>query len=385
MADIPVIVPPSTDDICHDWRWHHQFTIPLLFDDCLSLLQKICALWAKTNEIIESLNEWNEKFNTWATEIERQLTDLYSKYNSLEQRVANNEKEIATIKSTLTDILNRLSSVESTINNLKSRVDTLEKSVTSLQSDMTTVKSQISQLQSDLSALEKRVAALEELLKNLNIIPPVTVYDATETEFKDGVWADWWTWMKKHVLFKEGAPVDSWEFSSNLYYWDSVTHLPHFFQIGQLAQPVTLIKMPFIAVCKNVITTSDIPSLTDIASIAPHFHLNAFTPSDGFFNFQLTKEFGNTMDEVKFQTSYIPFLPSDSILFKSYYPTTGSTPHIELINNINCGVRVQIPHSGTSGYLCVASDVLICGLLPSSDDRSTRHWDLYIYAIAENG
>lgn len=379
---IPYIETLKNDnDTVH---WCHQFTIPLLFDDCLSLLQKVCALWAKLNDVITALNKFNDDFNKWASGIESQLSDLYSKYTALESRVTKVEGQISDIYSQLTTLKESLSALTNRVSTLEGKVDTLETVVQSLKNQMDSISNQVSQLRTDLSALESRVSALEELLKNLNIIPPVTVYEASETDFKNTVWADWWAWMKTHLTFKEGAPIGSWEFSPNLYYWDTVTSLPHMFQIGQLAQPVTLIKMPFIAVCKNVITTADVPSLSTIANIAPHFNLNAFTPSDGFFNFKLTKEFGNTMDEVKFQTSYIPFLPAESILFKSFYPTSGS-PYIELINNINCGVRVQIPHSGTDGLLCVASDALICGLLPSSDDKSSRHWDLYIYAIAENG
>lgn len=382
MSDIPKFV-----DMHPDYRgvhWYHQFTIPLLFDDCLSLLQKVCALWAKLNEVIEALNKFNDDFNKWASGIESQISDLYSKYTALENRVSKNESDIASIYKQLTTLKESLTALTNRVSTLEGKVDTLETVVQSLKTEISSISNHVSQLRADLTALENRVAALEELLKNLNIIPPVTVYEASRSEFESGVWADWWGWMKKHVTFKEGAPVGKWVFSQNLYYWDTVTSLPHIFQIGQLAQPVTLIKMPFIAVCKNVISSSDVPSLSTIANVAPHFNLNAFTPSDGFFNFALTKEFGNTMDEVKFQTSYIPFLPKDSILFKSFYPTDGS-PYIELINNINCGVRVQIPHSGTSGYLCVASDALICGLVPSSDDVSSRHWDLYIYAVAENG
>ena len=379
---IPYIETLENDnDTMH---WCHQFTIPLLFDDCLSLLQKVCALWAKLNDVITALNKFNDDFSNWAAGIESQISDLYTKYTALESRVTKTESDISNIYSQLSSLKESLTALTNRVQTLEGKVDTLETVVQSLKTQIDSISNQVSQLRTDLTALENRVAKLEELLKNLNIIPPVTVYDATEAEFRDTVWADWWSWMKTHVTFKEGAPIGSWEFSNNLYYWDTVTHLPHMFQIGQLAQPVTLIKMPFIAVCKNVITTPDVPSLSTIANIAPHFNLNSFTPSDGFFNFTLTKEFGNTMDEVKFQTSYIPFLPAESILFKSFYPTSGS-PYIELISNINCGVRVQIPHSGTSGYLCVASDALICGLLPSSDDKSSRHWDLYIYAIAENG
>ena len=34
MANIPIINPPDKEHL--GFCWHHQFTIPLLFDDCLS-------------------------------------------------------------------------------------------------------------------------------------------------------------------------------------------------------------------------------------------------------------------------------------------------------------------------------------------------------------
>ena len=67
MADIPIINPPDKEHL--EFCWQHQFTIPLLFDDCLSLLQKVCALWAKLNDVIDSLNEFNDQFNIGALSI----------------------------------------------------------------------------------------------------------------------------------------------------------------------------------------------------------------------------------------------------------------------------------------------------------------------------
>ena len=202
---IPYIETLENDnDTMH---WCHQFTIPLLFDDCLSLLQKVCALWAKLNDTITALNTFSEEFNKWATGIESQIKDLYSKYTSLESRVTKTESDISDIYSQLSTLKESLTALTNRVNTLEGKVDTLETVVQSLNTQIDSISNQVSQLRTDLTALENRVAKLEELLKNLNIIPPVTVYDATEAEFKTGVWADWWAWMKKHVTFKEGAPI----------------------------------------------------------------------------------------------------------------------------------------------------------------------------------
>ena len=95
----------------------------------------------------------------------------------------------------------------------------------------------------------------------------------------------------------------------------------------------------------------------------------------------MTAPFGFTMDEIKFQTSYIPFLPTNS---KLYYSRTGGA--VDSIKNINCGVRLQVPSTGTSAKLSVTSDILVMGACPNSVPiTDTTKWDMYIYAVAENG
>ena len=96
MDNIPIINPPDKEHL--GFCWNHQFTIPLLFDDCLSLLQRVCALWAKLNDVIDSLNDFNAEFNSWAKSVEDSLKDLYAKYSALESRVTKNEQDIASIK-----------------------------------------------------------------------------------------------------------------------------------------------------------------------------------------------------------------------------------------------------------------------------------------------
>ena len=82
MDNIPIIKIPEKENL--GFCWNHQFTIPLLFDDCLSLLQKVCALWAKLNDVIDASNKFNDKFNIWAKVVEDSLKDLYAKYETLD-------------------------------------------------------------------------------------------------------------------------------------------------------------------------------------------------------------------------------------------------------------------------------------------------------------
>lgn len=375
MANIPIINPPDKEHL--GFCWHHQFTIPLLFDDCLSLLQKVCALWAKLNDVIDALNEFNNEFNVWAKSVEESLKDLYAKYQALDTRVTNIENELQSIKNELTNIKNNISNIEQRLDNIENRISNVENEITDIKQSISNIENSITQIQADMTALEARVKKLEDLLKNLNIIPPIDIYNATDEEFATGLWANWWNWMKTMLFFKGTATADKWEYSPNVVWWDTTTHLPRYFQLGRVTQPITLCKLPFIAVCKGVF--DHYPTNDDLVANSPHFKDNAFTAANGFFDFELTKPFGYTMDEIKFQTSYIPFLPVSSKLY-SYQIS------IELVKNINCGVRLQVPSTGTAAKLCIASDILILGVCPDSVPITDKtKWDMYIYAVAENG
>lgn len=375
MANIPIINPPDKEHL--GFCWHHQFTIPLLFDDCLSLLQKVCALWAKLNDVIDALNEFNNEFNVWAKSVEESLKDLYAKYQALDTRVTNIEEQLQNIENELNNIKKDITNIEQRLDNVENRLTTVETEINNIKQSIENINNSITQIQADMSALEARVKKLEDLLKNLNIIPPIDIYNATDEDFATGLWANWWNWMKRMLYFKGAATVDMWEYSPNVVWWDTATHLPRYFQLGRVTQPITLCKLPFIAVCKGVF--DHYPTNDDLVANSPHFKDNAFTAGNGFFDFELTKPFGYTMDEIKFQTSYIPFLPVSSKLYS--YQTS-----IDLVKNINCGVRLQVPSTGTTAKLCIASDILILGVCPDSVPITDKtKWDMYIYAVAENG
>lgn len=399
MANIPIINPPDKEHL--GFCWHHQFTIPLLFDDCLSLLQKVCALWAKLNDVIDALNEFNAEFNAWAKSVEESLKDLYAKYQALDTRVTNIENELQSIQTELTNIKNdisnieqrldnvenRLTTVEGDITNIEQRLDNVENRLTTVEGNITNIQQSISNinksieiLESDLTALETRVKKLEDLLKNLNIIPPQTILDLTNN---DSVWATvwgaWWDWFCTNVIdFASGDSKSNWELSNNLKWHDTVTKPKRTIQIGYLGQPVALVKLPFIAVRKSVWTSK--PTIEQINSVAPNFKADALYPANGFFNLTLTQEFGYTMDEVKLMTSYIPFLTKDSTIVKidNKWAYTSFA--------VQADVRLQIPKTGTNAKLAIVPQSITLAAVPNAEDVSiATAWDLYIYCIAENG
>ena len=364
MANIPIINPPDKEHL--GFCWHHQFTIPLLFDDCLSLLQKVCAMWAKLNDVIDALNEFNNEFNVWAKSVEDSLKDLYAKYTALENRVSKNEQDISNIKK-------QLQSIAGDLNNLLERLSNIENRLTNVEGDIT-------QIQADMSALEARIKNLEDLLKNLNIIPPQTILDLTDNDSAwSAVWGEWWNWFCANIIaFENDDNKSNWVQSNNLKWHDTVTRPKRMIQIGYLGQPVALVKLPFIAVRKNVWTSK--PTSAEIKAVAPRFRIDALYPENGFFNLTLTHEFGYVMDEVKLMTSYIPFLTPDSELVK----TTSSSVYRSFA--VQTDVRLQVPQTGTSAKLAIVPQDLTLAAVPNAEDVSqATAWDLYIYCIAENG
>ena len=357
MANIPIINPPDKEHL--GFCWHHQFTIPLLFDDCLSLLQKVCAMWAKLNDVIDALNKFNDEFNIWAKSVEDSLKDLYAKYTALENRVSKNEQDISNIKKQLQSIAGDLTSILQRLDN---------------------VEGDITQIQADMSALEARIKNLEDLLKNLNIIPPQTILDLTDNDSAWAtVWGEWWNWFCANIIeFASSDNKANWELSNNLKWHDTVTHPKRTIQIGYLGQPVALVKLPFIAVRKNVWTSK--PTISDFKAVAPRFKSDALYPANGFFNLTLTHEFGYTMDEVKLMTSYIPFLTADSLLVKTINQLTYTSFAVQT------DVRLQVPKNGTSAKLAIVPQNITLAAVPNAEDVSqATAWDLYIYCIAENG
>ncbi len=378
MANIPIINPPDKEHL--GFCWNHQFTIPLLFDDCLSLLQKVCALWAKLNDVIDALNEFNVEFNAWAKSVEESLKDLYAKYESLDTRVTNIENELESIQNELTNIKNDISNIEQRLDNVENRISNVENEITDIKQSISNIENSITQIQADMTALEARVKKLEDLLKNLNIIPPQTILDLTDN---DSVWATvwgaWWDWFCTNVIdFASGDSKSNWALSNNLKWHDTVTKPKRTIQIGYLGQPVALVKLPFIAVRKSVWTSK--PTIEQINAVAPNFKADALYPANGFFNLTLTQEFGYTMDEVKLMTSYIPFLTKDSIIVKidNKWAYTSFA--------VQADVRLQIPKTGTNAKLAIVPQSITLAAVPNAEDVSiATAWDLYIYCIAENG
>ena len=379
MDNIPIINPPDKEYL--GFCWHHQFTIPLLFDDCLSLLQKVCALWAELNDVIDSLNEFDAEFNEWAKSVENSLKDLYAKYNAIETHVSKNEQDIANITENLNTIKNDIDNIKQRLSNVENMLSNVEDEIESIMRTISNINTVIELMRSEIMGLERRIKDLEDLLKNLNIIPPQTVFDLTSNESAwQNVWNSWWDWFCANVItFASGDSKSNWEYSANLKWHDTTTQPTRKIQIGYLGQPVCSFKLPFIAVRKSVWNSK--PTFDQIMQAAPKFTTNTLYPANGFFDLTLTKEFGFVMDEVKLMTSYIPFLTQQSQLVKIVNSSVAQYSF-----SIQADVRMKVPEHGLSAKLSIVPQMITVAAVPNSEQPETATaWDLYLYCIAENG
>lgn len=379
MDNIPIINPPDKNYL--GFCWNHQFTIPLLFDDCLSLLQKVCALWAELNDVIGALNEFNDEFNAWAKSVENSLKDLYAKYSALASRVTKNEQDIANITQNLNTIKTDIDNIKQRLSNVENMLSNVEDEIESIRRTISNINTVIELMRSEIMGLERRIKDLEDLLKNLNIIPPQTVFDLTTNESAwQNVWNSWWDWFCANVItFASGDSKSNWQYSANLKWHDTTTQPTRKIQIGYLGQPVCSFKLPFIAVRKSVWNSK--PTFEQIIQAAPTFNTNTLYPANGFFDLTLTKEFGFVMDEVKLMTSYIPFLTKQSQLVKVVNSSVGQYSF-----SIQADVRMQVPEHGLSAKLSIVPQMITVAAVPNSEQPETATaWDLYLYCIAENG
>lgn len=368
-------------------HWCHQFTIPLLFDDCMSLLQKICALWAKTNEIITSLDEWNTDFSEWASGVEGQLSDINSQisllktqYDILKKLVDNHSSSITSIYNDLTEINNSLSNIYKNIQSILSDITKLSDRVATLETYVNEIMDRLTAVENSLNSLSARVKSLEDLLSNLNIIPPVTIFN--ETVNWQSCWNNWWNWFSQDIVnFTERLPASGWEMSPNVCWYDTSTTPQRIIQLGYLGQPVVRVKLPFIAVYKHAFDHA--PTTLEASQYFPTFKGGGIQPRDGFFYLPLAKTFDYTIDEVKLSTSYIPYLPADSYLYKV---EKFSTILAGVTKTIQCDCRFQVLNGRSPIGACVIPTTLTYGIIPSQDySTSNPLYDVYLYAIAENG
>lgn len=333
-------------------------------DNYSELTTKITNLTSR----LDALDTKTDTTNSNVTNVNKQVTNLTTNLTETNQNVTQNTTDINALKALTNSHTERLDSLTSTVNMLTTNLNTLRDTI---------------------SAFEVRLKALEDLLSTLDIVPPVRLIKKESDFYKSGGNYDsWWKWLcEKLTISDEGEGFykkSGWKVCKNPIPYVE-TPVESSLDVGFLGQPTFRCKLPFIAVFENAF--SKLPTLGDLKESyeLPYYGQLPYTPSDGFFNLYLDVEYGHTQDELKFATCYIPFLPIKSTLVQ--VQATSSGVMYSYVKAIECGVRIQVPETGTTGKANVTTSYVTYGIVPHTNpDLSTpTSWDLVLYMIAENG
>lgn len=359
-------------------------------DELVAINAELVRLNTLITEIQATLKSHSDAIVSLQDELSRLKSEFTTTINNINSQLSTLTTKVDKNTTDITNLTNKVSASTGDITNLTTKVEKNTTDISTLKNSITSINSQITDINSNISSLTTRVKTLEDLLENLNIIPPVTLYNPAASLFAVGSWAKWLSWKKN--LFPSGSPVQSMEYSPNIAWWDNTTSLPIEITYGFVAQPTLLCKLPYIAVKKSAVSTTESTAIGKIQALLSEYSSSLFvpstlTPSNGFFDITFTYEYGHTGDEVKARGSYIPFMPSGSVLFTTSASDTNTS--LSLVSAINTDVRIQIPESGTAGKICVTGATPVWGLVPNADPNGSewdgKTYDIYLYDIIEIG
>lgn len=414
----------------HFWPWRHwhfwpfaafnnEFTQPLLFDDSLTLLQKIAMLWKKLYDLIQDYNQFKADFYTWKAQVEKALKDLADAIEALDARVSTLEECCADMQAwkttvdawradidawkttvdawraaidawktgvdeTLAGIGQSITTINQTIVNQGDNITEITENYTTLQETVTNLGDQITNLGDDLTALTQRVTNTEndidniqDALARLDIQLPVSLIDDTNYNGAADSWYDWIAnYCDTHAGNTTGTFKAAWTLTDDI---QPGIVAPHptpakSLVIGKLGENIALCKMPLM-----VYTTLQTPTTkaNEAACIAEVLQIISDTGmdklltdglnavgTDSFFSFNMLESYPHRIDECKFQTSYMLFCyhsgPAYTDISKLYALTidTAGNKLVTYANNINMDVRIRLEENSNVGQMQVLSNAI---------------------------
>lgn len=363
----------STNNLTITWPetlkcfpWSYQFTIPLLFDDCLSVLQKINALWYKINDIITSLDNFDDQLQEWAEGVETELATLTTQLTTIETRLSTAETNISEITKELTTINNTLTTINNNISNV--------------QTDITDLNTAIEKMQSQLDTMQ-------EMLDSLNIYPPVQIMSDSAMLAAGDNWMNWIQSLSGSSTF-----TTDWTFTNGKLTTESSDQLGAGITVAYVGDAAVIFKVPFIAYTAydgTVSTEAQAASACrttannyGLSNILQAFSSNSSKSNYGFFTVNLSTPYPYTIDEIKTTGTYIPFFntnTADAYLFKlDWIINTSGASSFEIIkvNTIRTDVRLQLTKDSQTAQLCVITEGLYMGYY---------NGNVYLFMICETG
>lgn len=401
----------------HDrgWPWYHwhfwpfsgfnnMFTQPLLFDDSLTLLQKVAMLWKKLYDLIQDYEQFKKDFAAWKAQVESALADLASAIEALDGRLTELEnccdemqewktiidawksgldqwksgidQSITNINQTIqemgdiSELRQTVTNQGNTISNHTQRITALENSYNTLNNTVTNLGTQVNGLRTDLTALAGRVTTNEgniqtlfDMFSALDYQPPVDIIDSSNWTQCGEAWYDW---IAAHCDQITGHGAGT--FKGILARTEEVVPgvvspiTPKQLTIGRLGSNVVLCKLPFIltANLSQSTTAGNLANvMNEVVQICENsglkaFFINPLTSADPYFTANVKTPYPYDIPPSNFHTSYLQFMygaaAANAInnMYSIAWTPDGTSYTIKPAKSIECNVRIQITKDATT-------------------------------------
>lgn len=377
------------------WFWHRwadQFTQPLLFDDCLSLLQKIDALWRKLSDLIEDYNQFKDDFETWKAEVEATIDDLTDRIGDLETLTATHTSQISALETLTADHTSRITALETLTGTHTTQIAALRQELTALgntvsstfnlyDSTLTSMGNTISSHTTSINELSGRVTALEgqyedllELLESVHINPVVRLIEESSA---DRVLTTWFDWFKDTYGVPSASPLYN---ATPTRILEQVT-AGCSMEAGYLGSPILRVKFPLMAVFTMTGASVDNVAQALLTDFATWTNSSGPMHPTNFIDFMLDTPYPYTVyDQYKALGGYQLFAPSTSRVLRCVMDP-GGTARGEYVKQIVTGCRVSLSSESRTCRIAWTGEGVYY-LIDETDTAGT--YEVRLFMIIEN-
>lgn len=316
----------------HEFLCSNQHTIPLLFDDCMTLLEKLQSLWYKLNELIEDYDKFKNDFFAWKSEVEQIINQILQMIDEINKRLDKIEQDISEIRQEITNI-------KKEINDIKQDIANIKNDITNIKNQIGDINKRIDNIQNQIVNLSHRVTNIEKTLADLNIVVPVELFNENNN-----------AWFVNNIannyLTAIGSPA-GWSAAPRLY--DTDIYPAVSFKVGYLGFPIVYAKLPLIFRKSGTIANNS----SSIAALMLAMYRQS-QKADPFVRITLAKapDFAIT-DEFKFPAAYL--ITSVGIGDAKRTELTEVSSFLSTLNtSTELSVRVQLTRGSTSAGILVS-------------------------------
>lgn len=316
----------------HEFLVSNQHTIPLLFDDCMTLLEKLQALWYKLNELIEDYDKFKNDFFKWKAEVEEIINQILQMIDEINKRLDKIEQDIKNINNEIANIKNEINQIKQDINDIRNEISDIKNQIQD-------INNHIENLQNQINKLSQRITNIENTLADLNIVVPVELFKENDNA--------WFVNSIATVYLSTIGSPSGWMVAPKLYDADISPAVS--FKVGYLGFPIVYAKLPLIFRKSGTIANN----ANSITSLLMAMYQQS-QKADPFVRIQLATAPNFTItDEFKFPAAYL--VTSTGIGDAKRTELTGTSSTLSTYNpSTELSVRVQLTEGSKSAGIIVS-------------------------------